>query len=208
MKQSMKPMTTIIKWSLCALLTTGTVNAQLTIEERAQRAQQVELFYDLAVKAYESGDITAAREALSSALAINRNHAHSIALARRMKTRGDQTVLARRKRIFSNVMIPLIDLNDATFKDAINVLSTTVETESKGKVIPNFIIQDRGNVLDNVKLTLKLRNIPAGDVLDHLLGSAGASANFGKYTTIIRPRAKEVAKKPETEGKEEKEEEE
>ncbi len=191
----MKPIITLMKWSSCLLLTTGTLTAQQTIKERQQRAQQVELFYGMAIKAYEAGDVTAAREALRSALSLNRSHAHSIALARRMQTSGNQTVLARRKRIFNNVMVPLIDLNEASVPDAIKVLSKIVETQSKDKVIPNFIIQDRSKKLDQIKITLKLKNVPAGDVLDHLLRSAGASASFGKYTTIIRPRGSSSSKK-------------
>ncbi|MFT5906386.1 MAG: hypothetical protein ACI9E1_001994 [Cryomorphaceae bacterium] len=191
----MKSIITLMKWSSCLLLTTGTLTAQQTIEERQQRAQQVDLFYNMAVRAYEDGDAKAAREALRSALALNRSHAHSIALARRMQTGGNQNVLAKRKRIFSSVMVPLIDLNEASVKDAISILAKNVETQSKGKVIPNFIIQDRGKQFDEVKITIKLKNVPAGDVLDHLLRSSGASASFGKYTTIIRPRGNAVVKK-------------
>ena len=164
--------------------------AQDTIQERNERAKQVELFYNMAAKAYEDGDVAAARESLRSALALNRTHAHSIALARRMQTSGNQTVLARRKRIFSSVMIPLIDLNEASVKDAVRVLATNVETESKGKVIPNFVIQDKSNILDDTQITIKLKNIPAGDVLEHILRASGATASFGKYTTIIRPRTR------------------
>ena len=151
----MKPIITLMKWSSCLLLTASTLTAQQTIQERQQRAQQVELFYNMAAQAYEDGDFPAAQEALKSALALNRSHAHSIALVRRMKTSGNQNVLARRKRIFSNVMIPIIDLNEASVKDAINVLAKTVETQSKGKVIPNFIIQDRNNSFDETKITIK-----------------------------------------------------
>jgi len=204
----MKRIITLIKYSSYLMLTTGTLTAQQTIEERQQRAQQVELFYNMAVRAYEDGDVNAAREALRSSLALNRSHAHSIALARRMKIGGNQTVLAKRKRIFDNVMIPLIDLSEASVKDAINILAKIVETQSNGKVIANFIIQDRGKRLDGIKITLKLKNVPAGDVLNHLLRSSGASANFGKYTTIIRPRGnatppKSSVQKPKDEETEE-----
>lgn len=186
----MKPIITLMKWSSCLLLSSGALCAQDTIQERNERAKQVELFYNMAAKAYEDGDVAAARESLRSALALNRTHAHSIALARRMQTSGNQTVLARRKRIFSSVMIPLIDLNEASVKDAVRVLATNVETESKGKVIPNFVIQDKSNILDDTQITIKLKNIPAGDVLEHILRASGATASFGKYTTIIRPRTR------------------
>ncbi|MGJ8655393.1 MAG: hypothetical protein ACSHX6_03000 [Akkermansiaceae bacterium] len=184
----MKPIITLMKWSSCLLLTSSTLSAQDTIEERNERAKQVELFYNMAEKAYQDGDVDAARESLRSALALNGRHAHSIALARRMQTSGNQTVLARRKRIFSSVMVPLIDLNEANVKDAVNVLAKIVETESKGKVIPNFVIQDKNNVLEDSKISIKLKNVPAGDVLEHLLRASASTASFGKYTTIIRPR--------------------
>jgi hypothetical protein len=184
----MKLTNTVIKLSASLIITTSTLNAQETIQERQERAQQVEQFYNMAVQAYEDGDITAAREALNSALTLNRSHAHSIALARQMKAQGNQTVLDRRKRLFNSVMIPIIDLSDVTFKDAINVLAKSVETQSKGQITPNFIIQDRGNTLNDVKITLVLKNVPAENVLDHLLKSAGASVTFGEYTTVIRPR--------------------
>lgn len=190
----MKP-TLILKWSTIVLLITGTLNAQQTIEERQERAQQVELFYNLAEKAFEDGDIKASREALSSALSLNRSHAPSIALSRRINSNGNQTVLERRKRLFNSVMLPMIDFSDASFKDAIHALAKSVETESKGEVTPNFIIQDRGKVFDKVMINLTLKNVPAGDVLDHLLKSAGAGVNFGTYSTVISPRGN-VQSKP------------
>lgn len=190
----------MMKWSsnllISSLLCSGTLSAQETIEERKQRAKQVAMFYSMAEQAYENGEIAAAKEALRSALSLNRQHAHSIALARRMQVGGNQTLLAKRKRIFNNVIVPIIDFDGVNFKDAINALSEVVEKQSKGKVIPNFIINDRSKVLKDVEITLKLKNVPAGDVLDHLLSAAGASASFGKYTTIIRPRTGREAKAP------------
>jgi hypothetical protein len=97
--------------------------------------------------------------------------------------------------MFNGVMIPIFDLEEASFKDAINVLAKAVESQSKGAVIPNFIIQDKSNHFDGNKVTLKLKNIPAGEVLDYLLRSAGASVSFGKYTTVIRPRGNVVEEK-------------
>lgn len=200
-------MTTIMKWSsgllLTSLLCSGILSAQETIEERKQRAKQVEMFYSMAEQAYENGEVAAAREALRSALSLNRQHAHSIALARRMQTGGNQTVLAKRKRIFNNVIVPIVDFDGMSFKDSINALSEMVEKQSKGKVIPNFIINDRAKVLKDVEVTLKLKNVPAGDVLEHLLRSAGASASFGKYTTTIRPRIGRESSAPKVEKKEE-----
>jgi len=195
----MKPIFTLLKWSSFLLLASSSINAQDTIEERKERAKQVELFYSIAAQAYEDGDLEAARESLRSALALNRTHAHSIALSRRMRTNGSQTVIARRKRVLENVVIPLIDLNEASVKDAVKVLGLNVENETNGKVIPNFVIQDKNKKFAGIKITLKLRNVPAGEILNHIIKSSNGSVNYGKYTTVIRPRTKTVKVTPATE---------
>lgn len=182
----------IIKWSggllLASFLLPSHLSAQETIQERQQRAKKVELFYNMAEEAYENGEYDAAREALRSALALNRQHAHSIALTRKMQASGGRNVVAIRKRNFDNVIVPTVDYDAISFQDAITILAETVEKQSNGKVIPNFVINDREGILKNAEITLKLKSVPAGNVLEHLLKSAGASARFGKYTTTIRPR--------------------
>lgn len=186
----MKPIVTIMKWSSYFLLSSSVLIAQDTIEERNQKAKQVEIFYNLAEKAYLSGDIEAAKESIRAALDLNHKHGRSIALYRRMKSGGgDRALLALRKRTFSKVVIPLIDIDELSCKDALRVLSDAVERESKDKVIPNFVIQDRNKTLEKTTMTLKLRNVPAGEVLNHILSESNATANFGKYSTVIRSRS-------------------
>ena len=191
----MKPIRTILKWSIPFILSSSVVTAQDTIEERNQKAQQVELFYQMAEKAYSSGDIRAAKEALRSALDINRKHGRSLALLSRMRTGGtESTLVALRKRQFDSVVLPLIDLEKVTLREALRTLSDAVIAQSKDKIIPNFVVQDRNGVFDKTDISLKLRNIPAGEVLNHLLSDTSATAKFEKYSTVIRPRNPGVKK--------------
>jgi len=66
-------MTTIMKWSSYFLISTSALVAQDTINERNEKLKQVELFYNLAEKAYASGDVTGATEAIRSALQRQRS---------------------------------------------------------------------------------------------------------------------------------------
>ncbi len=72
---------------------------------------------------------------------------------------------------------------------AIRLLSATVETSSGGKVISNFVIQDPKRYLGNESITLNLKNVPAGTVLDYLLQKTACTASFTTYTINIKPRA-------------------
>jgi len=74
-------------------------------------------------------------------------------------------------------------------RGALKILSDIVEKESKDKVIANFVIRDRYKSFDNVKIDLTLKNIPAGEVLNHILSEAGATVSFGKYSTVVRSRS-------------------
>ena len=183
-------MKSIMKWSSYLLISTSTLVAQNAIEERNKNIKQVELFYNTAEKAFRNGDLKGATEAIRSALQINPKHGKSIALYRNMKSGGgERVVLALRKRTFSNVIVPLIDFDEMDFRGAIKQLSEIVMKESNNKVIPNFVIQDRHKRFEKVKINLTLRNVPAGDVLTHIISEANATVNFGKYSTVIRPRS-------------------
>ena len=201
----MKPMTTIMKWSSYFLISTSALVAQDTISERNEKIKQVEVFYNLAEKAYARGDIEGATEAIRSSLHMNPKHGRSIALYRKMKSGGsDRARLSLRKRNFSKVIVPLVDFNEMDVRGALKVLSDIVEKESNNKIIANFVIQDKNKVFDKVEIDFTLRNIPAGEVLNHILSVANANVSFGKYSTVVRPRsagtkAKAVTKESNTE---------
>jgi len=192
----MKPMVMIMKWSSYFLLSTSALVAQDNIEARNKKLQQVELFYQMAERAYEKGDLTGATEAIRAALQMSPKHGRSIALYRKMQSGGgERASLALRKRIFSKVRVPRIDFDDMNVREALKALSDIVEKESNDKVIPNFVIQDRNKVFDKVSIDLTLKNIPAGDVLTHILSEANATVSFGKYSTVVRPRSSGVRSK-------------
>ena len=49
----------------------------------------------------------------------------------------------KRKKELRNVVIPKVDLEKATVQESIEILSALIKLESKQKVSPNFIVQDR-----------------------------------------------------------------
>jgi len=186
----MKSKNHFIKWSFYILLTISPLLAQETIEQRQKKAQQVKIYYNMANYAFENGNLVAARRALKSALHIDPSHAHSIALMRKINLGGTKVLLAKRKRMFNQVKLPKVELEEVTLREAIKVLASSIETQTEGKLIPNFVIQDKDKLLDNTPITLSLTNVPAGVVLDELMKATSASATYTKYTIDITPLKK------------------
>lgn len=186
----MKPIKTITICLSYLLLSNSNVIAQGSVEQRRKEVQKAELYYNSAEKAYLDGDINAANKFISAALAIDRGHGRTIALSKKIKAGGgDRAVLLLRKRTVRNVLVPVIDIEDLSLREALKVLSNAIEAESDDKITPNFVIQDRHKLMENVKLTMKLKNMPAGNVLDHILSEANGYASYGKYSTEIRSKS-------------------
>ena len=165
------------------------VMAQDTIVERQKKAQHLQAMYNMAERAYKDGDIDAARQTLRALLAEKPSYAKGIALQRQIRLNGGQMVLAKKKRIFNAVMIKEVDFKDLTLAQAIRLLGAKVETASGDKLTPNFVIQDPKRYLGNESITLKLKNVPAGTVLENLLQKTACTASFTTYTINIKPRA-------------------
>lgn len=194
----MKLKNNIIKWSggfiLASFLLPICLGAQEKIpktEQRDKKVEQrdnkveerdkkVELYYNLALKAYENEEYVAAQKALISALNLNPDHAPALAL-------DEDNEIKLRWYYFEKTIIPMVHYDGISFQEAITGLEEMIQRESNGKLIPNFVIIDKEGIIKNVKISLKLQNVPARRLFYHLVDSAGAKVRLCKYTTSIRP---------------------
>jgi len=87
----------------------------------------------------------------------------------------------------TRVVIPNVDFHDATFEEALQFL--TLQTKEAGKEPRgvNFSIQDpEGTLKAKPVKWLRLKNVPAREVLGYLLSICGATARFDPYAVLIR----------------------
>ena len=85
-------------------------------------------------------------------------------------------------------MIPEFKVDDANFSDALRALAINIEKQSNEEITPNFIIQDPSNSIAEKKVTLKMKNIPSGEVLNYMLQMANAKVRYDKHAVVITPR--------------------
>lgn len=78
-------------------------------------------------------------------------------------------------------------LEDAELRESLDLLAKLVETQSEGKIAPNFVIQDADGKLANAKISLNLRNVTSGVVLEYMLGMINARARHDEFAIVILP---------------------
>lgn len=167
-------------WIVLAL---GTLSTQA--ETPAQAAEKL---YRSGIAAEEAGDPTAAKTAYTEALRKNPNHANARFRLGELRTLAPQLAAKGREIKVGEVMLPEIAFDDVTLEEAIAALGTMLEKESKGKVTPNFVIQDPKDKLADKRITLRLKNIPARAALQHILAQAGARVTYDEFAIVVTPR--------------------
>jgi hypothetical protein len=83
------------------------------------------------------------------------------------------------------VIIPNFQLDQATFKEALDALGKSIEKESQGTLTPNFVIQDPQNRLADQKLSVNLKNIPAKGVMQFLLEQTSTKARYDEHAVVV-----------------------
>ena len=159
--------------------------AAFAIAESPANSNQL---YQRGLAAERAGDPDAARAAYQQALRANPNHADARFRLGQIGMRRDAIARQGRQNAFNAVMLPQILLDDAGFREALDALANMVEAESEGKVAPNFVIQDTDGKLAEAKITMQLRNVSAGAVLEYMLGMAKARARHDEFAIVIQPQ--------------------
>jgi len=161
--------------------------AESTAEKRARLSRELSTHYYAAQASYLNGDIAEAKASLKKVFEISPRNSHGIALQSKIQLHGDKMVLKKKERAFSAIMLKVVDMKDVPMTEAIKRLKAAINISTEGKQTFNFAVQDPKKVFGNEKITLKATDIPAGEVLKHIMLSSRAHQNFGKYAIVIRP---------------------
>jgi hypothetical protein len=147
-------------------------------------AQQEEMQSE-AVRAFQAGDYATAKYLFESLLAIDpknpaaRNYLRAIAL-REGSGAGLEAAL-------KNINIPALDFRDVTVREAVAFVSQKVLELSGGKQSLNVVWMVSPAQTDSTRITLKLQNVPASEVLRYIGDAANLRFSYDAYAVKIRP---------------------
>jgi len=153
----------------------------------AQAPPSADAFYRQGVAAEQAGDAAAARAAYEQALRLNPRHADAQFRIGQLRMRRDTIARQGREATFNRVMLKEIRLDDAKLRESLDTLATMVETQSDSKVSPNFVVQDPDGKLADATITLSLRSVTSGAVLEYILSMANARARHDEFAIVILP---------------------
>lgn len=143
--------------------------------------------YRQGIAAERAGDPDAARTAYQQALRMNPRHADARFRLGQLGMRREAIVRQGRQAALAGVMLPKVRLDDAGFRESLDALAKMIETESEGKLAPNFVVQDPDGKLANASISLQLRNVTASAALDYILAMANARARHDEFAIVITP---------------------
>jgi hypothetical protein len=162
------------------------------------RADPVTDAYKKGMAAVERGDVEAARASFNEALRLQPNHPHARFQLNELNRNADAIAARVREKELAKYTLDQVDFHDVEASEAILALGIMVEKKSEKKFSPNFTIQDPGKVLEQRKVTLQLKGVPASAVLKMIAEQSGALVIYEKHAIIVRgPEG--AAKKADTE---------
>lgn len=156
-------------------------------DDKAAKARD---FYQQGMRAKQEGRYQLAKTSFQQVLRIYPNHPQARRQLMYLHTNRDALATKNRKKQLHEVVIPKVDMHQVSPQEALDILSALVKQESKQKVSPNFIIQDRSKALDGKTVTLNLSRVPADTLLRYIADQAGAVARYDTHAIVLIPRQK------------------
>ena len=155
------------------------------------RGQTVDQLYSEGQRALISGDLARAKDRFQRVLQVApahvgaKNYLATIAAQERQVV-PESPVLAQLR----GVVLPSIELRDATLGSAIEFLRQQAVERSGGKVKPNLVLRYPADQVENIRVTLSLANIPFLEALRYVCELAGGEYVADRYGLTIAPKRK------------------
>ncbi|NIP93446.1 MAG: tetratricopeptide repeat protein [Akkermansiaceae bacterium] len=143
--------------------------------------------------AMEQGQIDTARTCFREVLRLQPRNVNASYQLKQLELRRKPLLAKKRQLQMKSVRIPSVDFDAVTLPDALDALNALVEKQTKGKFVPNFIIQDPEGILEKRRFSLKLGAVPASIVLQYALDNTRATARYDEHAIVVRPVGKSQA---------------
>ncbi|MFK7849499.1 MAG: tetratricopeptide repeat protein [Akkermansiaceae bacterium] len=150
--------------------------------------KQAEQYYQRGLAAEKSGDPNTAIAAYKMALKLHPRHAKARYRAGQVKIHAKDIKADATEAKIGSVIIPVYQLENASFKEAIDLLSLAMDKTTEGKIAPNFVIEDPKNKLKDADISIQLKNVPVKTILNYLHAQTNTKARYDEYAVVIMAR--------------------
>lgn len=169
--------------ALCALVALSLSGSSLFA------ADAVTQLLSEAQTAYLRGDLETAKAKFESVNTIDPKNQTAIGYLKTIRAREAQAgVGASQEKQLAKVIVPKVELKEASLTAALEFLKQNVAKLTDGKQAVNFVVQ-LPETQANAPVTLNLTNVPFTEVLKYIGTLAGVSFAYDRYAIMVRPSA-------------------
>ncbi len=150
----------------------------------------------VAQRAYLSGDMKTAKEKFGQVIELdpaNKVAANYLRMIRSQEERSGQGGAFQKQ--LETLILPKVELRDATFAEALEVLRQQATKASEGKVAVSFVSQVPAETAAK-PVTLNLTNVPFTEVLKYVGQLTGTTFSVEKFAIVVKPAPQEVVAAP------------
>ena len=130
------------------------------------------------------GKFREAKPLLEQVAAANPRHTETQAMLARIRLQEKQGPTLADK--LGTVVLPTVDFADVTVAEALEGLKGLSKAATGGKVVPNFIVRDSGELTQ--RIDLRLQNVPLNDAIRYVAETSKTVCRYETNAVVFSAR--------------------
>ncbi len=140
--------------------------------------------------AFNKGDYATAKGAFEMVYQLDPRNISAINYLQKIKVleKGVPKGVDQEKQL-AGLIVPKVQLKDATIGSVFDYLKTTANKISDGKVAVNFVLKLPDEAIKTQTITLSMNNAPFTEVVKYVAELANLNVQYQKFGVLVTPKA-------------------
>ena len=164
----------------------------------APPAEEVKQFLAEGQAAFGKGDYATAKAAFETVYQLDPRNVVAINFLQKIKViEKSAPKVVDQERQLAGLIVPKVQLKDATIGAVFDYLKTTAGKLSDGKISVNFVLKLPDDVVKTQTISLNMSNAPFTEVVKYVAELANLNVQYQQYAVLVTPKAVAAPPAPE-----------
>ncbi len=139
--------------------------------------------------AFNKGDYATAKTAFEMVYQLDSRNVSAISYLQKIKVleKGAPKNVDQERQL-AGLIVPKVQLKDATIGSVFDYLKTTANKLSEGKVAVNFVLKLPDDTVKTQTITLSMNNAPFTEVVKYVAELANLNVQYQKFAVLVTPK--------------------
>ena len=148
--------------------------------------------------AFNKGDYGTAKSAFETVYQLDSRNVMAISYLQKIKVlEKTAPKFVDQQQQLAGLIVPKVQLKDATIGSVFDYLKTTANKLSDGKIAVNFVLKLPDEAIKTQTITLSMTNAPFSEVVKYVAELANLNVQYQKFGILITPKTAPDATAPE-----------